>query len=241
MHPKHSHKEKGSSTVELLIALSLFVLTISAAVTVIFGNQSVSTDTQTNAEALYRAQAILEQTRAASRSNFVSVISQSTTTEQSGPLIYSKKLDVTDIDTFTKQATSTVTWQSGGHTFSIALSTLLTDSQTAAGNKCSPTITGDWTAPQIYGYVDFPSPKGASSVDVHGSKAYITSDPNSATTDDFYVVDLTGAGPSAPSFPTPSGTHFSTSYGLTDVRTVGNYAYVADSANIRKQIGRAHV
>lgn len=224
-----SNYRKGSSTIEILIAFALLVLTMSAVITVAFGNQSLSVDTQIDSEALYKAQALLEQVRATSRQDFTLVASQASVAEQSGPISYTKKLDVTDIDSYTKQATSTVSWQSGGRTLSIVLSTLLTNSQAAAGNQCSPTITGDWTAPQIYGYIDFPSPKGGSGVSVKGGKAYVSSDPNSKSTDDFYVVDVSGAGPGVTALPILG--QLNTTYGLTDVRAAGKYVYVtADSA-----------
>ncbi len=213
---------RGFSTLEILIAFSILTLALTATIGVVFSGQSLAIDTQTNIEAIDKAQIQLEAARALSRQNFASV--QSSAPVQDG--IYTKSLTISSIDALTKQAQSTVSWVMGGRTLSVSFSTLLADWQN--GVKCSPTLSGDWTAPQVYGYVDFPSPKGAEGIDVQNGKAYIVSDPNSATTDDFYIVDISAAGPGVTTLPTLG--HFSTTYGLTDVRVSGNYAYTtADS------------
>jgi len=219
----------GSITLELLIAFAILVMATAAVILVVFGNQSLAVSAQTNNEALSRAQEMLEEARALSRNDFSSVVSKAAVTQQSGPLTYAEKLDVMDLDSFSKQATSTVSWTTGGQTFSIVLSTILANPAAVSGNLCSPSLAGDWTAPQIYGYVDFPSPKGASGVAIKNGKAYISADPSSAVTNDFYVADVSGAGPGVTSLPILG--QFSTSLGLTDVKVAGNYAFVtADSA-----------
>lgn len=219
---------RGVSTLEILIAFAVLILCMTAVIQVAFGNQSVSVDTQTNTEALSRAGALLEQTRARAQQNFSGVVSQGSVTEQDGSVAYTKKLDVMDLNSFAKQATSTVTWQLAGRTMSIVLSSIFTDPiGSLGGSLCSPTVSGDWTAPQVYGYVDFSSSAGATGVSVRGTKAYVVSDPSSSGTDDFFIIDVSDPTQK----PLPILSEFSTSYGLTDVRAVGNYAYVAaDSA-----------
>src|SRR5690348_14650043 len=96
MQKKFSNLEKGSSTVEILIAFAVLILCMSAVIIVIFGNQSVSVDTQTNHEAIYMSGKILENARAQSRQNFLSLIS-TTTTEKSGNLTYTEALNISDI------------------------------------------------------------------------------------------------------------------------------------------------
>jgi len=206
---------------------------MTAVIVVAFSNQSVSVDTQTSSEALARAEAQLEQSRVAGLQEFSSVVSKAGVTEQSGPIAYTKKLDVADLTPYSKQATSTVSWTSAGRLLSVILSTILTDPIGASGgSKCSPTLTGDWTAPQIYGYADFPSSAGATGVSVEGTKAFVTSDPSSPGTDDFYAIDVGSAGPGQTSLPILG--HFSTGLGLTDVKAVGKYAYVtSDSATFQ--------
>jgi type II secretory pathway pseudopilin PulG len=231
--PLPGNTKKGFATLEILIAFTILILSMTAVIVVAFSNQSVSVDTQTSSEALARAEAQLEQTRVAGLQDFSSVVSKAGTTEQSGPIAYTKKLDVADLTPYSKQATSTVSWTSAGRLLSVILSTILTDPIGASGgSKCSPTLTGDWTAPQIYGYTDFSSSAGATGVSVAGTKAYVTSDPSSPGTDDFFAVDVSSAGPGQTSLPIAG--HFSTGLGLTDVKAVGKYAYVAaDSATFQ--------
>lgn len=210
---------------EILIAFAIMVLSITAVILLVFGSQSISIDTQTNTEALSRAQALIEQARAQALNGFTSVVSGSTT-EVVGGLTYKKDLTVSDTaDPDVKNVTGTVSWVAGSRSLSVSLATLITN---PLGNRCNQTLAGDWSAPQIYGYVDFPSPKGASGIDIENGTAYISTDPSSPGTDDFYSVDVSGAGPGVGSLPTRG--HFSTSYGLTAIKTVGNYSYVtADS------------
>lgn len=57
---KNFKRSKGIATLEMLIALAILVVSISAVILVAFGNQAMSVDAQTNSEALYKAQAALE-------------------------------------------------------------------------------------------------------------------------------------------------------------------------------------
>lgn len=143
--------QKGSSTLEILIAFAILVLTISAVIGVVFGNQSVSVDTQVNNEAIYRAQKILEDARAASRNNFLSI--NSTSSSENNGITYQKSLSVTDLSQCQKQATSTVQWTTGTRTLKVEISTLLGDiaGALALGGDCviNPP-TGGWNPPKLF-------------------------------------------------------------------------------------------
>src|SRR3989338_9394963 len=84
---------KGFATLEILIAFAVLILSISAVILLVFGNQSIIIDSQTNSEALYKAQKMLEEARAASKQDFFSVNSITTTSDD----IYQKTLDVIDL------------------------------------------------------------------------------------------------------------------------------------------------
>jgi len=215
------NRNKGMSTLELLIAFAILTLAIAAVVLVIFGNQSLAIDTQTNIEALSRAQAGLESARAASRSDFASLQSAVATNDD----MYTKSITVTDISLSTKQVTSYVSWSEGGLVSYVTLSTILTDWLNPA-NKCSPIISGNWKKPQSLGYFDLPSIEDATGVHVGGTKVYLTLNPSAPETDDFYIVDASDTSLK----PMPEFSSFSTTYGLTDVVVSGLEAYVtADS------------
>ena len=64
---KHLKKNGGSSILEVLIAVAVLTLGISAAAILTFGNQSLKLDSETADEALYKAKTILENARVASR------------------------------------------------------------------------------------------------------------------------------------------------------------------------------
>lgn len=217
----------GSSTLELLIAFAILTLSLTAGILIIFGNQSVAVDTETNGEALSRAVGLIEKARADSRQSFTSVISQNNT-ESVGPISYNKSLNIIDLDSFTKQAIGIVTWIEGGRNQSINISTIFTDPNGAlGGDTCNPNLSGDWTRPQDwkggYGYGDFPSPNGTSGLDSLNKKVYLTSDVSNK--DDFYIFDVSNPRPAGLNLPLLGS--LKSTYGLTDVRVAGKYAYVS--------------
>lgn len=216
---------RGVSTLEILIAFAILFLAISALIIVVFGNQSIAIDTETNTEALSKAQTFLEQSRALSRSDFTSV---QTSPSPIPDDIYKKSITVIDIDPSTKQVTSYVSWPEGGRELYVKLSTILTDWFNPA-DKCSPTLSGDWTKPRDwkagYGYADIPSNTGATGVAVHGTKVYLTSDPSAAGKEDFYVIDASN--PKPPGLNLPIIGKLKTTYGLTGVQVSGLHAFVS--------------
>src|SRR3989344_267974 len=140
---------RGLATLEILIAFAVLILCISAVIMVAFDNQSLAVDLQTNNEAVSKAQAILEKARADSREDF-NLVNSFTTTNISGPLSYTETLKVTQTDLFTKEVTSTVTWQTAGRTLKTILTTLLTNpSAVGGGDTCSSELVGDWTSLNI--------------------------------------------------------------------------------------------
>ena len=232
---------KGSITIELLIAFAILTLSLSAVIIVVFGNQSLAVDTQTNNEALYRAQTMLEQARAQSRQDFSSVVSQSAIAEQSGPLTYTKKFDVTDIDAFTKQATSTVAWQLGGRSFSIALTTMLTNPSSAiAIDSCNTVLAGDWKNPQHWDYsatslVPGDQSNGLGIADVKENKGKLYVAANSLMNNKFKLIvfSLPQDPSQAPTFLGGIDTNPSSSDGLNALSLGRNgaktYAYIASA------------
>jgi type II secretory pathway pseudopilin PulG len=104
-------KIRGMATLEILIAFAILSLSMGAVILVAFGNQSVAVDSQLSMEALGKAQKMLEEARATSRQDF-NLVNPYTNTETSGPLTFTKTLDVqtsaTDptLDVYTKKVTS---------------------------------------------------------------------------------------------------------------------------------------
>lgn len=225
--------KEGFSTLEILIAFAILILCIGAVIMVVFGNQSVAVDTETNSEAIYKAQSLLEKARADSRFDF-NLVNSDTLTETSGPLLFTKELAVRSVDFFTKQVTSTVSWLSGGRLLSIFFTTLLTNPDAIdGGNTCSSILSGDWTNPQLLGNVDVGENNGATDVDVFMEKAYLTINPVASPKDDFYIIDVSDSFAT----PLPIITSTSTGPGLEAVHISNKYAYLANrSINGQLQI-----
>ena len=188
----------GFSTLEILIAFGVLIMAVTAVILVIFGNQSVAVDTETNSEALSKAQAMLEVARADSRFDF-NLVNPKTTTEVSGPLTYTKKLDVNQINLFTKQATSTVAWEMGNRTLYVALTTLLANPQEVdGGDTCSSVLTGDWMNPQKTEYEfgsdilgDTSSGFPITSIQAFDKKLYVAVNNDNGNNDEtFFILDI---------------------------------------------------
>lgn len=190
---------RGNSTLEILIAFAVITLTMTAVIMVTFGNQSISVDTQTNNEAIYKTGAMLEKARADSRFDF-NVVNPSTATDVSGTLTYTKTLAVTQVDLFTKRVDSTVSWQEAGRTLHVLLSTLLTNPQAVGGgDTCSSVLLGDWTHPQKAEYElgadilhDTSSGFPITSIATYKHKMYVTvHNTNGNNSGTFFVLDIT--------------------------------------------------
>jgi hypothetical protein len=208
--------KKGIATLEIVLALAIIVSALTAVTLVISGSESTNIDSQTNQEAIYKAEQALEKARNDARTDFSSVVSNSTPDP-----FYTQNLNVSldssDPDGLTKIVKSIVTWGSK----TIELQTKVTD-WNSAGGICNPVISGDWTSPQSLGYFDFPSSAGATGVSIKKNIAYVVSDPSSAAKDDFYVIDVKD-----PTIkPLPKLGSFSTKLGLTDIVTIGDYSFV---------------
>ena len=93
----------GFSTLEILLAMTISILTLTAVILVSFGGQSVLADSQASNEAINKAQELLENEQALSRKDFKLVVPTSTI-EMSGGLQYTKTVTVTpsSTDSFTK-------------------------------------------------------------------------------------------------------------------------------------------
>ena len=215
---------KGFATLEILIAFAVLILSISAVILLVFGNQSIIIDSQTNSEALYKAQKMLEEARAASKFDFNLVNPIPNTADD----IYTKNLAVSMVDFFTKNVTSNITWKvDGGRDQTISLYTLITNPDAInGGDTCNSVLGGDWAHPKLLGDVDVGQNNGATDVDVFMGKAYVTTDPSSVPKEDFHVIDV--GNPNAS--PLPILKSINTGPGLVAVQVAGRYAYAANTS-----------
>jgi len=184
-----SKLNKGMSTLEILLAFAILILAITAVIGMVFGNQSITVDAETNTEALTKATQQLEEARADSRKDFFSVISQNSTPDS----IYTKELTIEDLTPCKKQATSTITWNTdGGRAQTIELGTFLTDiaGALALGGDCAIDAPfGGWNPPKPFASYKF-NPGNPISIDVLNRIVYMVDDMkklNIVDTSDAYL------------------------------------------------------
>lgn len=193
--------KRGQSAIELLVALGVLVFSISASLVVVFGNQSVSVDAQTNGEAILMAKKNLEGARATAKEKFSNLVS--TSSVQS---LYATNLSVFDATECRKNVTSTITWNvTSLRNQRVELSASFTDipGALAVGGDCATDPSGGgWTSPNTLmsrdlnykaSYNDNPlvnSGAGtpATDVDVLNKIIYMTALSNK---DNFFILDGT--------------------------------------------------
>lgn len=200
--PTRKRMNRGFSTLEMMIAMTILILTLTSVTLVASGNQMMIVDSQTSTEGVVEAQALLERAQALARKDFHLVNPQATTTKMSGSLGYEQSVDVEVLpDLLTKRVTSHVAW-AGEHarTRSVALSTLVTNfDNVRSADTCSSVLSGDWTNPQIKngGTTDFATLIGdgggtypVSDIEAYRSKLYVTTNNTIANTNKtFFVLD----------------------------------------------------
>jgi Tfp pilus assembly protein PilV len=145
---------RGVSIIEILIAFAVLTLTLSAVILLVYGNQSLAIDTQTNIEALAKAESELEKVRAVGHADFANAMTVPTHSwTPPGGLTYTASTTVFDLSQCKKQATSTVSWHQGSRELSVELTTLLSDIEgyLALGGECEvDPPTGGWNPPILF-------------------------------------------------------------------------------------------
>ncbi len=174
--------ERGSSILEIIIAVAILTLGISAATLLSFANQTLKVDSGTSGEALYKVKQVLEDARALSRQNFSAVVSTPATVDD----IYTKKFDATDITPCRKEVTSKITWSTEKtRPQKIELRTDLADiaGTLALGGDCASDGPGGgpggggltWDNPQPFA-TDTLNPGKPTAIDILNRIAYLGED-----------------------------------------------------------------
>jgi len=228
---------KGFSTLEILIAFAVLILCITAVILVVFGNQSVAVDTQTNIEAISKAQALLEKARADSREDFESVedCDDGGVTPCSGVAdpLYNRKLtiDPASVTQCGEDIISSTNWTVEGRTMTVDFITHLGDIVTALalGGDCAFTPPGldDWKKPidLSYGGIDLKTEGKGKAIDAQNNIAYLVTKAAGNNKDDFYIFDVSDI-----DNPVKHGV-LDISDGLEDIDVAGDYAFIANDEN----------
>jgi hypothetical protein len=223
------NKQLGASTVEILIAFAILVISLSAVILVAFTNQTATIDVQTNQEAVNKANAELETARRLARTNYNSLGSSGPTVDG----IYTKTLTVSEVTQCIKNVTSLITWELEGRPLYVEISSMISDPNTAygLGGECQAAgFTTRWKNPNSLASQDLvPSGNQGTGIDLvirsEGRIAFLSSEHSDPSSEDFWVFDVTdGRNPSLVS-------KLDTGKGLNAVDASGNYAYVANRSN----------
>jgi hypothetical protein len=220
----HRATTEGIATLEILMAFAVIILCISAVVMVVFGNQSLSIDANTNNEAITKAEKLLEDTRALSRTDFAAIDS-STTIETSGQLVFTKNLEV--LNSFgecKKHVKSKISWDNS-RPQKIEFETFLSDlaGVVAHGGDCDDTPSSEWDNPVTATSINIGG-QGATDIDVRNNFIYLTSDASAVPKEDFFVYEFN---PTVMSL-TLRGKR-NVSGGLNGVDVIDDYAFTIDS------------
>ncbi len=219
-------REKGQSILEVLIALGVLAMSLSAAVYLFFSGQSMMIDSRLNQKALYLARQNMEEARLNAISNFGNLQSSSST--DSGFL---KELIVEQTAGDTKKITSRVSWNPAPlRNSKKELVTYLTDWRSVslvgpgaggAGGGGGGGLSGDWLNPQTLSSFDLGPGNEGMDVEVKNNTVFMAAKASDANKKDFYVVDV--ANPANPTLKKD----INTGEGLVVLSIRGNYAYAA--------------
>jgi hypothetical protein len=221
--------QSGFLTLEILLAMAIMIITLSAAVLMSFGGQSLAVDSRLNSEALNYAQKLLEEQRLLALKDFRLVNSAN---RAEG--IFKGKIKVARHSFFAKNVNIEVEWDVDGRPQKVGLETLIADYNGTAGNDtCDSNLSGDWTNPQIKEF-DFSQLTGVASstisdIDAYKGKLYVTVGDSATSTDPtFFVFDISN--PDDIKFPVEKIDNSSNKSGLNAVAVNGDYAYAANNS-----------
>ncbi len=197
----HNTQNCGFSIIEIMIAMAIGVMVISAAILVSFGNQSMVLSSTTNAEAVAKAQELIQWQEALARQDF-NLVNPTSSTETMGGLTYTKTVSVTRSPQYlTKQVAAVVSWAGDhGQALSTTFTTFVSNLENVhAPTTCNSELSGDWAHPSRMDY-DFGELVNnghavdgflLSDIEVHAKKLYaIAYDTPAAFKSTFFIFDL---------------------------------------------------
>lgn len=229
--PRCAAAQRGQSLVELVIALAVFSIVISAGVSLFFGGQMTLVNSGQAQSALRMAHDGLDGTRSIWSQDWMQLTNgdhglqfSNGTWQFSGTSDtkdeFTRHITISTVSDVIKKIYSTVTWQgSVGDTKQIQLV------ETMSNWAAADTIFGDWTHPRIIGGGDIGSGTVASDIAYQSGHVYIAGTSSNVAKPDFFVFNV--ADPTAPVL--KGSLNFTK--GLAAVSVLGNYAYVVDEAN----------
>lgn len=185
----------GFATLEILIALFILTMALSACTLVAFGNQTLFIDSTLDREAISLADTLLETAQAKALIDWRAVAPLATSTGK-----FNGSLEVTPLDYDTKQITARVSWKNSYNISQLVnFSSLITDFQNnAEGDTCDSYLSGDWTKPETKNSVTafknlVGDPTGnyiITDLDVYHDRLFVTTNNSSQNKETFFVLDV---------------------------------------------------
>ncbi len=222
----HLSKQRGFSTIELLIAFAIATIFLSGAALLAFGGQTAGLDVALTNGGMQRVVSQMRTAVASSTKNWNATMSSVTG-------FYNQTNAVTNISPCMKKITSNTTWTTEhARGQNIALSTYLgsADQAKAYGGGCNPFPSNVvWDNPASFGSIDVSGSDGTGvEVRTKGANkyAFVTQDPSPLNGDDFIVINVTNA-----NSPSIISTPLNNFKGLNGIAIGGNYAYVLNNDN----------
>ena len=223
----------GFSTLEIMIAFVVILSAITAAMLLVFGNQTLAVDGSTSSDALLLAEKQLRGVYEIAQQDFNLIVPKSPGADG----LYTVSLQVQSIDRYTKQVTSIAAWQRDMRSESVRLTALATNWRGGdAADTCNSVISGDWKNPQVVSYSfgadilgdtvnNFP----VTSLDAKDGKLYASiGDTATAGSADLFVLDISH--PSVkPALMASVDNSPTVKTGLNAIVVAGQYAYTASA------------
>jgi len=226
---KKTTRQRGFSTLEILISAAMLTLLLTGVIIVVFGNDSFAIDSRLNNEALYFAERELNEARAEANTDFLGFTGASST-EADG--FYATEVEVEGITPCKNLITSTVSWNPTTlRAQRVVLQTIVSSIEefTKLDSDCpdEPTEEDDWKYPSSLASIDFnPSGIPATDIDVDDGYAYLTANSSEPGKKDFWMINISNPSPLFPSIEDS----INTGEGLFGVDVAGGYAYLANNA-----------
>ncbi len=229
---------KGFSTIEMMIAMTVIALTLSAVIFVNFGSQNLLVAGETNGEATLIAQRTLEEAQALARKDF-RLLHNIATTTQDGYYQLWQSVAPMQGDFFSTQVSSYVRWDMGGLVRSVKLTTLISNFESAVGgDTCYSFLQGDWSAPakatntlaNLIG--DFGGVYTVTSLDAYKGRLYAATSNSSFNVRTFFIFDV--ADPLHPALLGSLDNDAANNTGLADIAAADPYVYAASASSFAK-------